>query len=346
MYKSLSLLKTFSMIEELIQKVNKLGPEEKRKFIEWLNSQLPKEEDTVLSVIETRKNALKEQGLVCPHCKSSEIYGHGTFKERKRYQCKQCRKTFNELSGTSIDKIHLKDKWEAYINCMIEGSSLRESSEKVGICLRTSFNWRHRILSSLNEVGCSHMEGIIEADETFFLFSEKGNKNLHRKARKRGTKASKDGMNKEHVNVIVASDRKGNKAMNVGNLGVITKKTLDKAIGKWINKTKSILCSDAHKTFQAYAKENKMPHKMLYARKKQYVIDNIYHVQNVNSLHSQLKKFMIKFNGVATKYLQNYVNYYKAFSSLKKRTEILAISLLNNDVYYGTYKTNLHYYAT
>lgn len=335
------------MLEKLFHQVSKLSEEDKQSFFLWINSQIKRSDQvTHLTAIEIRKESLEKEGLLCPHCKSSALYGHGTFSGRKRYRCKTCKKTFNELSGTSLDRLHLKDKWEAYLACMVQGKSLRATAKEVGIDLRTSFKWRHRILSSLNEVGCSHMEGIIEADETFFLFSEKGDKKLTRKPRKRGGKASRDGMNQEHVNVIVASDRKGANAMNVGNRGVITKKAIQKAIGKWIVKPGNILCSDAHRTFQGYAKEKNMPHKMLYARKKQYVVDKIYHIQNVNNIHGRLKKFLLNFNGVATKYLQNYVNYFKAFTQFKDLQELTYRILSNNDVYYGTMKTNLHYYTT
>lgn len=335
------------MLEKLLKQISKLSEAEKQKFFLWINGQIKdQEQSTQLTAIEIRKESLSKEGLLCPHCKSSLLYGHGKFSGRKRYQCRECKKTFNELSGTSIDKLHLKDKWDSYLECMAQGKSLRATAKELGINLRTAFNWRHRILSSLNEVGCSHMEGIIEADETFFLFSEKGNKSLTRKPRKRGSKASRDGMNKEHVNVIVAADRKGGRAMNVGNRGVVTKKAIQKAIGKWITKPGNILCSDAHRTFQGYAKENKMPHKMLMARKKQYVVDRIYHIQNVNNIHGQLKKFLQRFNGVATKYLQNYVNYFKAFSLIKDLKELTYKILSNNDVLYGTLKTNIHYYAT
>lgn len=335
------------MLKELIKKASELNSDEKQRFLKWLNKHLEKvsEKDTELAVIEIRKQNIATTGVHCPHCKSAEIIGYGSYRERKRYQCKSCSKTLNELSGTAIHKIHLKHKWNAYIDCMIQGMTLREAASKVGINLRTSFAWRHKILSSLNEVGCTRMEGIVEADETFFLFSEKGTKTLSRKPRKRGGKASRDGMNKEHVNVIVAADRKGNRAMNVGNRGVITKKAVEKSIGKWINKEASILVSDAHVTFQAYAKENRLPHKMLYARKKQHVVDHHYHIQHVNNIHGQLKKFIDSFNGVATKYLQNYVNYFKVFTKLKKKAIITAM-MENVDVYYGTMKTNLQYDTT
>jgi transposase-like protein len=337
------------MLSELFKQVTELNDQDQKLFFHWVNNQLDKgkqdKDPGAISVVEIRKDAIAQQGIRCPHCKSSEIYGHGKFKGRKRYQCQKCRKTFNELSGTAIDKVHKKDLWSDYLTCMIEGLSLRDASKKTGICVNTAFKWRHRILSSFNDIGCSKMEGIVEADETFFLYSEKGNKKLKRKPRKRATKATLDGMNEQHVNVIVAADRQAHKAMNVGNRGVITKKSIEKAIGKWINKSESILCSDSHRTFQGYAKEYKMPHKMLSARKKQYVTDKIYHTQHVNNIYGQLKKFMLQFNGVSSKYLQNYVNYFKSHMNIEDDKTLMKVIMANGNVYYGTYKSNLHYYA-
>lgn len=335
------------MIKELEDKVNELSIEEKQSFLKWLSKQIENQtnDDCNLSVVELRKNNIATRGVICPHCKSTDINGHGSFRERKRYRCKNCKKTFNELSGTAIHKVHKKNMWNAYLGCMARKLTLREIANELGINKGTAFKWRHRILSSLNDLGCSRMEGIVEADETFFLSSEKGSRNMTRKPRKRGGKASKDGMNKEHVNVVAASDRKGNRALNVGNRGVITKKAIEKSIGGWINKKESLFVSDAHVTFQAYAKENEMPHKMLYARKKQFVVDRHYHIQHVNNIHGQLKKYLQKFNGVSTKYLQNYVNYYKSFTKFKGDA-ILKTMMENVFVYYGTLKTNQHYCDT
>lgn len=36
----------------------------------------------------------------------------------------------------------------------------------------------------------------------------------------------------------------------------------------------------------------------------------LYHIQNVNSYHSKLKRWIQRFNGVATKYLYNYLAKY------------------------------------
>jgi hypothetical protein len=43
---------------------------------------------------------------------------------------------------------------------------------------------------------------------------------------------------------------------------------------------------------------------------KEYVKKGIYHVQHVNQTAKDLKKWLKDFNGVSTKFLQNYLNWY------------------------------------
>ncbi len=53
------------------------------------------------------------------------------------------------------------------------------------------------------------LKGIVEADETYVLESRKGRRKLDREARRRGGKATKRGLSKEQVPVLVAVDRDG-----------------------------------------------------------------------------------------------------------------------------------------
>ena len=69
-----------------------------------------------------------------------------------------------------------------------------------------------------------------------------------------------------------------------------------------------MLCSDSHRSYGAFTKANTITHKKFNASKGQRTVDKVYHVQNVNNLDMRLRKFMDSFNGVATKYLQNYLN--------------------------------------
>jgi len=53
-------------------------------------------------------------------------------------------------------------------------------------------------------------------------------------------------------------------------------------------------------------------------------VDKVYHVQNVNNLDMRLRKFMGSFNGVATKYLQNYLNWFLVLEKIKNSTTKMA----------------------
>ena len=79
------------------------------------------------------------------------------------------------------------------------------------------------MLFALQSLGHQKLSGIIESDETFFLESDKGRKNLiHRKPRKRGGAASKRGISKEQICVVVAHDRNGQILSEVAGRGRIT----------------------------------------------------------------------------------------------------------------------------
>jgi len=41
------------------------------------------------------------------------------------------------------------------------------------------------------------------------------------------------------------------------------------------------------------------------------VIAGVYHIQNVNAYHSRLKQWMKRFHGVATRYLENYLGWFR-----------------------------------
>jgi len=261
--------------------------------------------------------------LNCVHCKSDQIVGYGKNKTGvQRYKCKSCNRTFSATSGKVWYHMHKKEKLTSYMHCLLSGYSIRESGTRVGISLATSFSWRHKLLTSFASVHSQEFSGIVESDETYFLYSEKGKKDLDRPSRKRGNTANRDGINDEHVAVIVTMDRKGNKAMKVSKRGrITTQDVLDQLKGK-ISK-ESIICTDGHPSYTGFAKREKLNHKQIIASKGQRVIEKHYHVQNVNSLDSRLKKFINTFNGVSTKYLQNYLNWFLALEKVKNNTQRL-----------------------
>ncbi len=53
--------------------------------------------------------------------------------------------------------------------------------------------------------------------------------------------------------------------------------------------------------------------------------EGIYHIQHINAVHSKLKKWMNKFNGVATKYISNYLYWFKWLQLFETDKEVVKI---------------------
>jgi len=77
-----------------------------------------------------------------------------------------------------------KEHIDAYINLMLEEKSLDKITKALSINKKTAFDWRHKILSSLEEIEKDSFTGITESDETFIAFSEKGSRSLTRPGKK------------------------------------------------------------------------------------------------------------------------------------------------------------------
>jgi len=54
---------------------------------------------------------------------------------------------------------------------------------------------------------------------------------------------------------------------------------------------------------------------------------DIVHIKNVNAYHSRLKGWMRRFNGVATKYLDNYLSWYRCLDEFNMDIDSLTILL-------------------
>jgi len=299
-------------LSQILKDILQLPKYEQEQLVKRINLNLDNSPDSVAELIEVRHSQQEKEKFTCPHCSSEEIVGHGNYMGRKRYKCKTCKKTFNDLTGTSVSCIHKKDEWKSYLQCIANNLTLRESAKQVGISYRTSFLWRHKIIGAFKDVGCTKLEGIIEGDETFFLYSEKGNKTIEgRNPRKRGGKASKAGINNDHVAVLVSTDRNKQPIIEVACRGRITSNQIEECLGKWIGENATVLCSDSHRSYEKFAKDKQLKHVKINSSKGQHVKDKVYHIQNINNIHHLLKDWVKQFNGVSSGYLQNYMNWFR-----------------------------------
>jgi len=288
-----------------------------------LLSEIEREASIHSAILEKRRDKLNNKIGSCPHCNSKKYRKNGIDKGSQRYYCNSCKRTFTEYTGTWMASIHKKELLGDYLKLMEQELSLDKIRDRLKINKKTAFDWRHKVLSGLDNTDKGEFTGITESDETFFLFSEKGKEQENRLPRKRGGKASKRGISDEQVAVIVTTDRNSEMDMTVAKLGRIRKNDIDSAIGQRVSE-KTILCSDGHVSYKGFAIDKVLEHHALRADLKQYVKQGIYHIQHVNSIDNRLKKWIEnRFWGVSTKYLQKYLNWFKIKERLKNSNEYL-----------------------
>ncbi|MDQ8738034.1 IS1595 family transposase [Paenibacillus sp. LHD-38] len=271
-------------------------------------------------------------GVACLHCGSVCVKRNGKYRSRQRYLCKDCGTTFNDATATPIAGTRYPDKWKKYFEYMVQGLTLPKIAKKLDIHISTAFYWRHKILNAIRSLDVRKLQGIVESDETFFLESLKGKKKItHRKPRKSGGKSKMRGISHEQVCVVVAVDRTNGVVSKVAGKGRVTAKELDAVLGKTIA-PKSQLCTDSARNYKLFASKSNIEHHAVNLRKGILIRKGIYHIQHVNAYHARLKTWVRRFNGVATKYLDNYLFWFRFLELHKKldEAEIQNVMLLDS----------------
>lgn len=246
-------------------------------------------------------------GRACPHCASSRLVKNGSANGLQRFKCRQCTRTFNALSGTPLARLHLRAKWMGQAQALSEGLSLNQVVQRLGVAQSTAFRWRHRFLACPKNLQPRQLLGIAEADESYFLASCKGQRRLLRKARRRGGKALAGCRGSEYTPVLMARDRAGATA----NLILHTNKAASvQAALQPLLPPDTILCTDGSITLASAARALGVQHQAVNVSRGQRV-RGPWHVQNVNAYVSRLRGWMQRFKGVATKYLDAYLGWFR-----------------------------------
>ena len=121
----------------------------------------------------------------CPHCQGPSLRPWGSSHWLPRYRCSDCHRTCNPLTGTPLAGLHKSDQWFCYLQAMMNGSSIRQAAKRCVINKNTALLCRHRFLALSQNHQANHQEGIVEANESFFLESFKGQIDSHKKGQPR-----------------------------------------------------------------------------------------------------------------------------------------------------------------
>ena len=80
----------------------------------------------------------------------------------------------------------------------------------------------------------------------------------------------------------------------------------------------SVLCTDGFRAYIGVARQQDIIHKRLDVAGGIRTIERVFHIQNVNAYHSRLKEWINRFHGVATKYLDHYLGWFRYLDNDEK----------------------------
>nr|WP_306397911.1 IS1595 family transposase [Massilia sp. REN29] len=251
--------------------------------------------------------ALIEQaaaGKCCPRCGGAHSHRCGRASDLQRWRCLACSRSYNALTGTKLARLRKKACWLPYLRCLLESRTVRASAEAVQVHRTTSFRWRHRMVSGFTRERPATLAGMVEADETYLMESQKGSRTLTRPARRRGGVASHRGIGRDHDCLLVACARGGAALDFHCGRGPVSSAQLGECLGP-VLAPDCLLISDGAAAYPVFARRNNIAHQAINLRAGERARGAI-HLNHVNGWHSRFKRWLVRFYGVASRYLIHY----------------------------------------
>ncbi len=337
-------------LDEVMSLLKNLPENEVRSIVDDIYNKLSSKEKVDASVY----SFSNEHAFACRHCGSVNFVKNGKDRHgHTRYICKDCGKTFSDTSNTVISGSH-KDShtWKTYIQAMLDGCSLEACAKRCGISVPTAFVWRHKILNALNENTFNHsFTGLVEMDEAWVRISYKGNHSksadfvMPRKSYKRGSD-NREQTNGSKACVLCAVERNKGYSAIIPCRGLINSKLLSDCLDDKLSDD-CIVMTDGLGAYGLYFKNTNIEHIVLKAggHNEKPTVKGAYHLNNVNALHSRLKMFLNKYNGVSTKYLHNYLALFLWIENNKhlQKFDLICDKMSKNGAYISA--TQLHQFA-
>jgi transposase-like protein len=259
----------------------------------------------------------------CPRCQCKRVHRCGCASGLQRFRCCHCGRSYNALTGTPLARLRRKEKWLPYLQCILESRTVRDAARVTGVHRTTSFRWRHRFVPGAMHERPAQLAVIVEADETYMLESQKGSRHLNRPPRKRGGVARRRGINREHECLLVARDRGGKTLDFHTGRGPVTAGQLAQCLGP-VLAPDALLISDAAGAYKIFAARAGLTHEAINVSAGTHARGAI-HIQNVNRWHSRFKTWLVRFHGIASRYLVNYAGWQRVLDDRRLTTPALIL---------------------
>jgi transposase-like protein len=276
----------------------------------------------------------KDRPFQCPHCHSPEVGPWGTYHYRpgfKRYRCKDCGRTFNDLTKTLFAQSQrslLHWMLATFLLCL--SCSSHRIARELGVHVRTSYRWcwwlRNAALSYETD---RHLEGTIEADELYHTAGNKGQakhggtKPLGRRAcrRRKKREPGRGHYDKDRPAMIAWVSRQGRLVVLAVKDFTVT--TVQQAAGFAVQ-AGSRLYTDSARSYRAL---KGYVHEFVNHTKKEYVRGEV-HENRAECLFSLLKPYLRVFRGISKCNLPGYLGFFQFLRNVQQQNAFKQAELI------------------
>lgn len=243
---------------------------------------------------------------VCPKCQSVHFNKNGSFRRKdgtrvQRYLCKSCHETFSLYTGTPLAYLKKRDRLQAFAESMGSGFPLRRHAAELGIHLSTAFRWRHLCLSSAAAEPQPKLSGQVAIGETQIAYSQKGRPRLPLFRRFSAGRAS--------AILVVAGD--GGHRLEIAGAGRLTPAALQPCLES-VLAPQTEVCTTGAPVVAAACQSVGLVHLDLARLPKEEPAGMRLLMQMMNSMRAGLHGWLMRFRGVATRYLNHYLSWYRS----------------------------------
>ena len=144
------------------------------------------------------------EGIICPHCKSSDCEERGSASKKSpklRYKCHGCHKNFNDLTKTIFrsSNVNLKT-WMCCLYLMGLNVSNAQIGQELNISERSIQDMCEKLRNKLYENRPEiHLSGEVELDEVYVVAGHKGYPNA---VKKKGEIRAVEGLKAHEAEVL------------------------------------------------------------------------------------------------------------------------------------------------
>src|SRR6476620_2502684 len=118
-------------LTNIIADISSLNDRDKDYILDYLTRHFSPSSSQQGALIGELRERKFSHGFHCRHCGSTSVVRYGKRDGRQRYKCKDCHKLSSDLTNSPMYRSKKVEKWIPFIECMLNGLSLRETALKI-----------------------------------------------------------------------------------------------------------------------------------------------------------------------------------------------------------------------